>query len=184
MNRTAENLAIKNPDLLGKVLECPACHSKDKINIEHVKYVDNGIVSREEFFVSCSCRHGNTGPHTYAQARMISGNRFNFATKLDSAIKSWNKKVKSVIAEEELYEIESALKRETMNDAFGTPIHVGDFVAFACPLRNHGYDLAKAVVRSINSANATAVLFNPEEPGFCAIHPNITQCKIAKLATK
>lgn len=182
--RTTENLAEKIPSLLDKVLECPACHSKSKINIKHFQYwKDDGTFSGDEFFVSCDCRYGKTGPCSYAQAKMVSGNRYNFTSKLDAAIKSWNRRVKSIVAEEELYEIESTLKRASMNDAFGTPIHVGDIVAFACPLGNRGYDLAKAIVRSISSTGATAVLFNPDEADFSAIHPNITQRKIAKLAT-
>lgn len=182
--RTVENLAEKIPSLLDKVLECPVCHSKSQINIKHAQYwKDDGTFSSDEFFVSCDCRYGKKGPCTYAQAKMVCGHRYNWTSTLDAAIKSWNKRVKALIADEELYEIESTLKRATMNDAFGTPVHVSDIVAFACPLGNRGYDLAKAVVRSISSTGATAVLFNPDEADFCAIHPNITQRKIAKLAT-
>ena len=182
--RTVENLAEKNPSILVKMLECPVCHSKSQINVMHAQYWKNdGTFSSEEFFVSCDCRHGKKeGPCTYAQAKMVFGNRYNWTSNVDAAIKAWNKRVKALIADEELYEIESTLKRATMNDAFGNPIHVGDIVAFACPLGNRGYDLAKAFVRSISSTGATATLFNPDEHDSCAIHPNITQRKIAKLA--
>lgn len=180
-----DNLARKDHSLLDKVSECPICHSKNQIEVERTQYLNSdGSVRHEEFCTFCKCKYGKNGHTSRVQAMLYARARTSYTSRTaEASIKAWNKKVKAVVEAEEKFKVESVLKSESMEDAFGTPIHVGDMVCFACPLGQRGYDLAKAVVLTLNVEKQTAVLFNELEPEFSAIHPNITQRKIAKLAT-